>query len=402
MATSAKPRKSVRKTKGAIKPGSRSGAKVRKTEPKSVPAPKLRLRAAENTIRDVASIIGSLRRGEPVAISAKDGTVLALSVETAAPKALAAMRKAYGAQTRLVLSHARARTLKIRLYTVDVVALSVGAHDTLAKLQNIADPTSDMADPMKGPFEALREKRKTGEGAAIKLAKLAGLLPAVIICDVAKVSRNTPQIAASQIRAYETEAAESLRMVARARVPLEGAEKTEIAAFRAGDAAPEHYAIIINAPRPHDSVLTRLHSECFTGDLLGSLKCDCGAQLRGAIDAIEKAGGGVLLYLAQEGRGIGLINKLRAYRLQDQGFDTIEANERLGFEADERLYGVAARMLKLLGYKKIRLMTNNPLKVAALKDAGVHVTKRVRHAFPENEHNRAYLQTKVQKAGHLF
>lgn len=396
MAASANPRKSVRKKSGEKK----IGPKARKS--KSVSPKKLQPGEPSNAIHAVAEAVESLRRGEPVAISAKDGIVLAHGVETMRPKTLAALQKKRGAQARLVLSHARARTLKIRLYTADVVALAVGPRDTLAKLQNIADPTSDMADPMKGPFEALREKRRSGEAAAVKLAKLAGLLPAVIVCDVAKVSRSTQQIAASQIRAYETEAAMALCMVARARVPLAGAEKTEIAAFRSGDAAPEHYAIIINAPRPHDSVLTRLHSECFTGDLLGSLKCDCGSQLRGAIEAIEKAGGGVLLYLAQEGRGIGLINKLRAYRLQDQGFDTMQANERLGFADDERLYGVAAQMLTLLGYKKIRLMTNNPLKVAALKDAGVQVTKRVRHAFPSNVHNRAYLQAKVEKAGHLF
>ena len=185
-------------------------------------------------------------------------------------------------------------------------------------------------------------------------------------------------------------------------MPLEGAEQTEIAAFRPGGGGPEHYAVIINAPLPHAPVLTRLHSECFTGDLLGSLKCDCGAQLRGAIDAISKAGGGILLYLAQEGRGIGLINKLRAYRLQDQGFDTVDANERLGFDADERLYGVAARMLGLLGYRAVRLMTNNPDKVAALEAAGVAVMERVPHAFPDNEHNRAYLKTKAERAGHLF
>jgi GTP cyclohydrolase II len=149
-------------------------------------------------------------------------------------------------------------------------------------------------------------------------------------------------------------------------------------------------------------VLTRLHSECFTGDLLGSLRCDCGAQLRGAVEAISKAGGGVLLYLAQEGRGIGLINKLRAYRLQDQGFDTMEANERLGFESDERLYGIAARMLTLLGFRSVRLLTNNPDKVEALRAAGIEVTERVPHAFPANDHNRAYLNTKAEKAGHLF
>src|SRR6185437_11268514 len=163
-----------------------------------------------------------------------------------------------------------------------------------------------------------------------------------------------------------------------------------------GDGGPEHYAIVIGQSSTQSPVLARLHSECFTGDLLGSLKCDCGEQLRGAIKEISNAGNGILLYLAQEGRGIGLINKLRAYRLQDQGFDTIEANERLGFEADERRYAIAARMLKLLGYNAVRLMTNNPDKVAALEAEGVKVTARVRHAFPHNAHNRAYLETKAK------
>src|SRR6185437_3568548 len=139
-----------------------------------------------------------------------------------------------------------------------------------------------------------------------------------------------------------------------------------------GDGGPEHYAIVIGQSSTQSPVLARLHSECFTGDLLGSLKCDCGEQLRGAIKEISNAGNGILLYLAQEGRGIGLINKLRAYRLQDQGFDTIEANERL--------YGIAAKMLSLLGHKSVRLMTNNPEKVAALEAAGIKVAERVPHA----------------------
>ncbi len=146
----------------------------------------------------------------------------------------------------------------------------------------------------------------------------------------------------------------------------------------------------------------RLHSECLTGDLLGSLKCDCGAQLRGAIRTIAKAGAGVLLYLAQEGRGIGLVNKLRAYRLQEQGFDTIEANERLGFKADEREFIVAAEMLKALGFGAIRLLTNNPDKVAALEAAGITVAERVAHAFPPNNHNEFYLSTKKKRSGHYL
>ena len=147
-------------------------------------------------------------------------------------------------------------------------------------------------------------------------------------------------------------------------------------------------------------MLTRLHSECFTGDLLGSLKCDCGSQLRGAIDAISAHGGGVLLYLAQEGRGIGLINKLRAYALQDQGFDTVDANLRLGFAVDERDFAVAARMLALLGIDRVRLLTNNPAKVEGLGDAGTTVVARVPLAIAANPHNVDYLATKRDRTRH--
>ena len=190
-------------------------------------------------------------------------------------------------------------------------------------------------------------------------------------------------------------------------MPLSDAEACELAAFRPKDGGPEHYAVLIGdkagaALAPPGPVLVRLHSECFTGDLLGSLKCDCGDQLRGAIKAISEAGGGILLYLAQEGRGIGMMNKMRAYRLQDEGFDTIEANERLGFEPDERLYDSAACMLTLLGYRSVRLMTNNPLKIRALEAAGVQVAERVAHSFPDNAHNREYLRVKAQRGGHLL
>ena len=150
----------------------------------------------------------------------------------------------------------------------------------------------------------------------------------------------------------------------------------------------------------------RLHSECLTGDLLGSLRCDCGPQLGGALTAMAeeagKGGWGVLLYLRQEGRGIGLVNKLRAYRLQDQGFDTLEANRRLGFPAEARDFPVAARMLELLGVPAVRLMTNTPAKVAALEAAGVTVAERVPHSLPANPHNVRYLATKRDGAGHLL
>ena len=348
-------------------------------------------------LRRVARAADALRAGRPVRLDGS-GTFSVLAAEVVDNAAIARMRRAHAF---LVLSHARARTLKIRLYTPDIVALPLTAGMDAARIRAIADPTVDLATPLKGPFEAVREKLPEAFAASVKLAKLAGLLPAAIVRR-AGAGRDTVTVAVHDILAYEKDAAASLRLVTRARAPLEGAEQTELVAFRADDGAPENFAIVIGRPPTPGPVLARLHSECFTGDLLGSLKCDCGQQLRGAVEAISKAGGGVLLYLAQEGRGIGLINKLRAYKLQDQGFDTVEANERLGFEADERLYATAAKMLQLLGYKSVRLLTNNPDKVAGLQAAGVAVAERVRHAFPANKHNRGYLRTKAEKAGHLF
>lgn len=343
-----------------------------------------------------------LRRGEAIGIIDKSGKrTIVLSVEMATDASLKALAAAGRRPLSLLLTHERAQTLKIRLYTPAVVALAVGRTDTAEQLRAIADPTADLDAPLKGPFEAQRHPLPASFAASVRLAKIAELLPSTVVQSEPR-SRADLSIDADTIFAYDAEVVRSLAIVTRARVPLEGAEKTELVAFRAKDGGPEHYAIVINAPSTREAVLTRLHSECFTGDLLHSLKCDCGDQLRGAIDLISKSGSGVLLYLAQEGRGIGLINKLRAYRLQDQGFDTIQANERLGFASDERLYGIAARMLSLLGYEKIRLLTNNPQKVDQLNAEGVDVVERVPHAFPDNEHNRAYLETKAKKAGHFL
>lgn len=310
-----------------------------------------------------------------------------------------------------VITHPRALTLKARLYTEGVVALELGP-EPLERLRLLADPTADLANPLSGPFTALRQALPDGYSAGIKLAKLAGLLPAIAAAALTpsaahalEAAERLERVAAAAIAAYDETSARTLRAVTRARVPLEGAEHTTIVAFRAGDGGPEHMAFLIgdtegNPPAPPGPVLIRLHSECFTGDLVGSLKCDCGDQLRGAIRTIAASGGGVLLYLAQEGRGIGLMNKLRAYQLQDQGFDTIEANERLGFDADERLFLPAATMLGILGFTSVRLLTNNPDKVAQLERHGITVTQRVPHAFPPNRHNAQYLQTKRRKSGH--
>jgi GTP cyclohydrolase II len=348
-------------------------------------------RSGGDNLTAVARGADALKAGRPVLLG---GGWAMLAAETLKPAQLKRLSHAF-----LALTHARARTLKIRLYTPDVVALALDGRADPAAIAAIADPTRDMATPLKGPFEAVRRKLPQVFPAAVKLAKLAGLLPAAVLF---KAKTGAVRLDPVDIFAYEAAAAANLELAARAKVPLEGAEDAELAAFRSGDGGPENYALIIGHPPTDMPVLTRLHSECFTGDLLGSLKCDCGQQLRGAIKTISRHGGGILLYLAQEGRGIGLVNKLRAYQLQDQGFDTVEANQRLGFEPDERIYSVAANMLKLLGFSSVRLLTNNPAKVAGLQDAGIEVAERVRHAFPANPHNLRYLRTKAEKAGHLL
>jgi GTP cyclohydrolase II len=240
------------------------------------------------------------------------------------------------------------------------------------------------------------------------LAKLARLLPAV----VAAPADDAPHpgllsVGAADVLSYPAAAAASLRPVAEAAVPLEGAPDARLVAFRAADGGIEHLAVLIGRPEDRAASggaapLARLHSECFTGDLLGSLRCDCGAQLRGAIRRMSEEGAGVLLYLAQEGRGIGLVNKLRAYRLQDEGLDTLDANRALGWSADERSFLVAATMLEQLGVPRVRLLTNNPDKLAGLAACGVRVEGREALSIAPNGVNDRYLETKARRFGHLL
>jgi GTP cyclohydrolase II len=229
--------------------------------------------------------------------------------------------------------------------------------------------------------------------AALRLARSAGLLPALWLVPHAD--------SAASVLAYDVTRTEAeVELVARARLPLDGIPDAQIAAFRGLDDGQEHAALLIGA-FGGEPPLVRLHSECLTGDVFGSLKCDCGPQLKAALRIIGDAGGGLLLYLRQEGRGIGLTNKLRAYALQDRGLDTVDANRRLGFADDERHYGHAAAILRALGVNRIRLLTNNPNKVAGLEQAGVIVVERVGHHMPANPHNADYLATKRRKSGHL-
>lgn len=348
-----------------------------------------------------------LRSGRPVfVVDNTDDVALVLATEMATTDLIDGQKAIGGTLPHLVLTHYRAETLKIRLYTPDVVRIPYPDWLTVEQIQQLADPQYDLADPMRGPFLAERDEISPAVASSVKLAKLARILPSVLAVSVPAIRMGAHPgiiaVSSDDIEGYDTRAAGGLRRVTAANVPLAGAENAKIVAFRPEDGGIEHLAIVIGEPDISAPVLIRLHSECFTGDLLGSLKCDCGEQLKGAIEQIGKEGAGVLLYLAQEGRGIGLINKLRAYALQDQGFDTVEANQRLGFADDEREFLAAAEMLRQLGISKVRLLTNNPRKVAQLEDYGIEVSERVEHIFESNQYNERYLAIKAEKSGHLF
>jgi GTP cyclohydrolase II len=365
-------------------------------------------------LRAVERAIAELRRGEPVLLYEADGTAaLVLAAEQAGDESLARLDGLSEGAIHLVLTARRARALGLRrpetLSDSDaVVAIEVSDLRAHA-IVDLADPTVGPRGP-RGPLTLGAVPEALGAG-AVDLAKLARLLPAALLVP-RDLGGQTPRswaaahdvlaLATAEIGDYRFAGARSLARIAEARLPLAGAENTRVIAFRPGDGGLEHLALVIGEPRHDESVLVRLHSECFTGDLLGSLRCDCGDQLQGAIAAIHEAGRGVLLYLSQEGRGIGLVNKLRAYQLQDRGADTAEANEQLGFDADERIYLPAASMLRQLGFRRVRLLTNNPHKVAALARCGITVEERVPHAFPANAHNEIYLATKARRFGHEF
>lgn len=355
--------------------------------------------------RAVERAIDAARRGWPVVVRDGDIAFSLIAVELATDERLAALEQDGGQTARLLLSGPRAATLRIDNQRAaaghQAVLLARTAWQDLPLLMAIADPQQDLAVPVKGPFpvEPLGVREQAGRG-AIALLKAARLLPCALMVDT--VLTDATPVEAADALAYEDMRADALTIVTRARVPLLSATDSQVIAFSSGDGGVEHLAILVGDPPRGAPVLARVHSECFTGDLLGSLKCDCGPQLKGALDAIGAAGQGVLLYLAQEGRGIGLINKLRAYALQDQGFDTADANLRLGFAIDERAFAPAARMLGLLGFSAVRLMTNNPDKVAALEAHGIAVIQRVPHTFASNSHNELYLATKKLRTGHLL
>jgi GTP cyclohydrolase II len=349
--------------------------------------------------RKVTLALDALRHGWAIRVEDETGALELLPAETgfAQPGLYAA---------RLLISAARAATLKLtnqrEAAEPHAPVMMHGAEPfSLHAARTLADPALDLAEPMRGPFRADPVEAQAAAAAALDMARLAGILPAFM---VATGIEPAATVTTADLAAFKDPL--ELTVQARARLPVHACDMAEIVAFRARDDMREHVALVIGTQSGDVVPLVRLHSECLTGDVLGSLKCDCGPQLDAALERMAEeanaSGWGLLLYLRQEGRGIGLINKLRAYELQDQGFDTVDANERLGLPSEARDFPVAARMLDLLGVPAVRLLTNNPAKVAALKAVGVTVVERVAHQLPANPHNARYLDTKRDRTGHLL
>jgi GTP cyclohydrolase II len=336
--------------------------------------------------------IAALRAGRAIGL---DGMKL-LAVETTTRELLDLLDPGHSAQ--LLLSGPRAAALGLgnERDAADPAAPVVlarcpwlGQDEALA----LADPGRDLDRAPIGPLAPVACHEVESFSGGIELARLAGLLPALWL-----LPRETD--VTTSLSLADLDQPVRATIVARATLPLDGLPPSQMVSFRDPASGEDHVALVTGA-FGGEPPLVRLHSECLTGDVFGSLKCDCGPQLQQALRLIGDSGGGVLLYLRQEGRGIGLANKLRAYQLQDRGLDTVDANRRLGFADDERDYRMAAAMLRALGIDRVRLLTNNPAKVAGLAHEGIAVTERVAHHMPTNPHNADYIATKRSRSGHL-
>jgi GTP cyclohydrolase II len=343
----------------------------------------------------VERALAEFRAGRPVRITGRGASVLAVGIEGLDEELAAALERKAADRARLVLPAARLRRLGAERSSAGIIALP---DIDLRRVMHLSLATDARLDAPVCCLQPLDE-------AALELARLSLVLPAIVTVSVSPEDPAlTDIVAASEddIAAYRRSQVRSLRVVGRAPVPLEGASETEFVVFRGGEGLRDQVAIIVGRPDLTQTVPVRLHSACLTGDLFGSLKCDCGDQLRNTVQWMAENGGGILLYLDQEGRGNGIANKMRAYKLQAQGFDTYDADEILGFGLDQRRFDFAAEMLRQLGVASVSIMTNNPEKIAALKAAGLAVVDEQRVIGRPTSENIRYLTAKRERAGHFI
>lgn len=352
--------------------------------------------------------IFDIRRGLPVVVNAGDQRLLVQALEGS--ESVAALAKTAGAQPTLVLTRHRlaamGMTLSDEAASVPLAAnISTGELHRLATAENLVLPADELLQGLTPAGSA--------ELGAVTLMRRALLIPAALCAFVspqasADIDQQLAEGRLLEVNAKDAEkclagAPGMLKRVSEANIPLEDAADSRFVLFREPDGLREHVAVVIGKPEQWEgAVPLRMHSACLTGDLFGSLRCDCGEQLRNAVADIQSMGGGVLLYLAQEGRGIGLANKLRAYTLQDGGLDTVDADQVLGFGDDERQYAVAVDMLNALNIDQVQLLTNNPLKMEALRQGGIDVVSRQALYGSVTDHNQRYLNAKATRGGHLL
>jgi GTP cyclohydrolase II len=347
--------------------------------------------------------VDELRRGRAVHVTDGESGLVVAAIETLQPPLFERLVSAGRGRAAMLVTAERAHAAGISHQLSGAVRVAFPAATSLEGLLALAG-VAGMAPVNRAAFDVDPTPPNAPLAAAsFQLAKAGRLVPALIGFDAdADALPGVLTISVSDVVHHAPRFGHhALQLLSRARVPLAEALECEIAVFRDEHSLGEHVAVVIGTPDPASAVPVRLHSACLTGDLLGSLRCDCGEQLRTAVARIEALGGGVLLYLDQEGRGIGLPNKLRAYVLQDGGLDTVDADRHLGFRADERSYDVAAALLTELGYKRIRLLTNNPQKIISLRDHGIDVAGRLPLVTTSNTHNERYLRAKHERAGHL-
>ena len=357
----------------------------------------------------VMRVKGDLRLGVPVVLTDGRDAALVVALEVLTAERFAAF-ESFGAAPEIALTRHRASVLGLEdLAMAKVLRMGVPGNIGLAELLALADPKSSRKRNAAALATMKQPAIHAGQPihqAAIALAKAAQLLPVALVIPVkdgvAEAQRHgLCAIDAGDVLSVFKEA-RAQHPVSSAALPMAAHAAGRVHVFRPDDGGIEHYAIEIGKPDPMRPVLVRLHSACFTGDVLGSLKCDCGPQLQAACAGMAEQGAGVLLYLNQEGRGIGMANKMHAYALQDAGYDTVEANNHLGFDDDERDFRIGSALLVQMGITSVRLMTNNPAKVRILRAHGIEVVERVPLEVGKTDQNSHYLATKAIKSGHLL